>query len=124
MKAHQNRDMNYDEMNDYAIMEQRNLREVAYCHKTIHINIVHILRMSVLFRASQCSCIILAMHRLFPLLEGSQLAQHASPDEAHRAINSSSCGLSHHGAGVLAQLRRKRWILSVDEPQRCRTHWG
>ena len=72
--------------------------------------------MSVSFRASQCSCIILAMHRLFPLLEGSQLAQHASPDEAHRAVDSSSCGLSHHGAGVLAQLRRKRWILSVDEP--------
>ena len=31
MKAHQNRDMKYDEMNDHAIyMEQRNLREVAY----------------------------------------------------------------------------------------------
>ena len=68
-------------------------------------------------------CIILVMHRLFPLLDGSQLAQHASPDEAHRAVDSSSCGLSH-GAWVLAQLRRKRWILSVDEPQRCRTHWG
>ena len=42
MKAHQNRDMKYDEMNDYAIyMERRNLREVAYCHKFIHINFVH-----------------------------------------------------------------------------------
>ena len=42
MKANQNRDMTYDEMNDYAIeMERRNLREVAYCHKFIHINIVH-----------------------------------------------------------------------------------
>ena len=41
MNAHQNRDMTYDEMNDYAIeMEWRNLREVAYCH-FIHINIVH-----------------------------------------------------------------------------------
>ena len=33
MKAHQNRDMKYDEMNDHAIymyMERRNLREVAY----------------------------------------------------------------------------------------------
>ena len=39
MKAHQNQDMKYDEMNDYAIqMERRNLREVAYCHKFIHIN--------------------------------------------------------------------------------------
>ena len=40
MKAHQNRDMTYDEVNDYAIMERRNLREVAYCHTFIHINIV------------------------------------------------------------------------------------
>ena len=42
MKAHQNRDMTYDEMNDYAIeIERRNFREVAYCHNFIHINIVH-----------------------------------------------------------------------------------
>ena len=41
MKAHQNQDMTYDEMNDYAMsMERRNLREVAYCHKFIHLNIV------------------------------------------------------------------------------------
>ena len=41
MKAHQNQDMTYDEMNDYAMsMERHNLREVAYCHKCIHINIV------------------------------------------------------------------------------------
>ena len=38
--------------------------------------------MSVMFRASTMLCIILAMHRLFPLLEGSQLAQHASPDDS------------------------------------------
>ena len=31
MKAHQNRDMRNDEMNDHATyMERRNLREVAY----------------------------------------------------------------------------------------------
>ena len=39
MKAHQNRDMEYDELCN--VMERRNLREVAYCHKFIHINIVH-----------------------------------------------------------------------------------
>ena len=33
MKAHQNRNMSYDDMNDYVLsMEQRNLREVTYCH--------------------------------------------------------------------------------------------
>ena len=32
------------------------------------------------------------MHHLFPLLEGSQLAQHASMNEAHRAVDTSSCG--------------------------------
>ena len=41
MKAHQNQDMTYDEMDDYAMsMERRNLREVAYCHKFIHLNTV------------------------------------------------------------------------------------
>ena len=125
MKAHQNRDMTYDEMNDYVMsMELRNLREVAYCHYFNHKIYCSCAHMSVMFRASTMLCIILAMHRLFPLLEESQLAQHASPDEAHRAVDSSSCGLGHHGAGVLAQLRRKRWILTMDEPQRCRTHWG
>ena len=38
------------------------------------------------------------MHRLFPLLEGSQLAQHASSDEAHGAVNSASGLLCHHGS--------------------------
>ena len=80
--------------------------------------------MSVMFSVSIMLCIILAMHRLFPLLEGRQLAQHASPDEAHGAVDSASGCLGHHGTGILAQLRRKRWVMSMDEPQRCRTHWG
>ena len=75
-------------------------------------------------QASTVLSIILAMHRLFPLLEGSQLAQHASPDEAYGAVNSVSGCLGHHGAGVLTQLRRKRWVLTMNKPQRCRTHWG
>ena len=34
MKAHQNQDMRYDEMNEHATyMERRNLREVAYILK-------------------------------------------------------------------------------------------
>ena len=37
MKAHQNRNMTYDEMNEYVMsMERRNLREVAYCHYFNH----------------------------------------------------------------------------------------
>ena len=33
MKAHQNRNMTYDDMNEYVmLMERRNLREVTYCH--------------------------------------------------------------------------------------------
>ena len=32
MKAHQNRDMTYDEMNDYEMsMRRRTLREATYC---------------------------------------------------------------------------------------------
>ena len=123
MKAHQNRNMTYDEMNDYAMFNGAAhlargsvlslFKPQWYC------SCAH---MSVMFSVSIVLCIILAMHRLFPLLEGRQLAQHASPDEAHGAVDSGCLG--HHGAGVLAQLRRKRWIMSMDEPQRCRTHWG
>ena len=90
MKAHQNRNMTYDDMNDYVLlMERRNLREVTYCHyfKCSYERNV---------QASIVLSIILAMHRLFPLLEGSQLAQHASPDEAHGAVNSASGCLGHH----------------------------
>ena len=83
-------------------MRRRNLREVSYCHYVNH---------NSLFNGSYehnvsvqtCSHVILAMHRLFPLLEGSQLAQHASPDEAHGAVYSASGCLCHHGSGVLAE---------------------
>ena len=44
MKAHQNRNMTYDDMNDYVMsMELRNLREVTYCHYFNHIGNVHVL---------------------------------------------------------------------------------
>ena len=44
MKAHQNRNMTYDEMNEYVMsMERRNLREVAYCHYFNHKGNVHVL---------------------------------------------------------------------------------
>ena len=44
MKAHQNRNMTYDEMNEYVMsMEQRNLCEVAYCHYFNHKGNVHVL---------------------------------------------------------------------------------
>ena len=44
MKAHQNRNMTYDDMNEYAmLMEWRTLREVAYCRYVNHKCIVHLL---------------------------------------------------------------------------------
>ena len=89
MKAHQNRNMTYDDMNDYVLsMERRNIiltsKLMFMCSYERNV------------QASIVLSIILAMHRLFPLLEGSQLAQHASPDEAHGAVNSASGCLGHH----------------------------
>ena len=42
MKAHQNRNMNYDEMHEYS-MELRNLREASYCYyvNTIYCLLAH-----------------------------------------------------------------------------------
>ena len=69
-------------MNDYVLsMERRNLREVTYCHFNLKLMFMCSYERNV--QASIVLSIILAMHRLFPLLEGSQLAQHASPDEAN-----------------------------------------
>ena len=92
MKAQQNRDMTYDEMNDYAIeMERHNLREVAYCHKFIYINIIHC---SYEYNVLSITMFMYRLGDASPLpIEGSQLAQHASPDEAHRTVYSSSGGL-------------------------------
>ena len=67
--------------------------------------------------------VVLAIHGLFPLLEGSHLAQHASSDEAHGAVDSATGLLSHQGSGVLAKLRRKCWVLAMYQPQRRRTYW-
>ena len=96
MKAHQNRNMTYDDMNDYVMsMERRNLRKVTYCHY-FNLKLMFMCSYERNVQASIVLSIILAMHRLFPLLEGSQLAQHASPDEAHGAVNSASGCLGHH----------------------------
>ena len=113
MKAHQNRNMNYDEMHEYVMFN-----EAAQLARGI---VLSLCKHNLLFNGSYernvsvqtSSHIILAMHRLFPLLEGSQLAQHASSDEAHGAVNSASGRLCHHGSGVLAKLRRKRWVLAM-----------
>ena len=72
-------------------MERRNLREASYCHYVIT-NIIYCSYGSYERNVSvqTSSQIILTMHRLFPLLEGSQLVQHASSDEAHGAVNSAS----------------------------------
>ena len=84
-------------------MRRRNLREVSYCHYVKHKLLLNgsYERNVLAFRL----VLILATHRLLPLLEGSQLAQHASPDEAHGAVYFVSGCLCHHGCGVLA--RRK-----------------
>ena len=112
-------------MNMECSMRRRNLREVSYCHYVIT-NIIYCshAHMSVILASRHVSQLILASHCLFPLLEGSQLAQHASSDEAHGAVDSASGLLCHQGSGVLAKLRRKRWVLAMYQPQRCRTHWG
>ena len=39
--------------------------------------------------------VVLAIHGLFPLLEGCHLANHASFDEAHGAVDSASGPLRH-----------------------------
>ena len=104
MKAHQNRNMNYDEMYDYEM-----LNGAAQLARGIVLSLCYH-KYNILFSCSYernisvqtFSHIILTMHRLFPLLEGSQLAQHASSDEAHGAVNSASGRLCHHGSGVLA----------------------
>ena len=39
--------------------------------------------------------VVLAIHGLFPLLEGRHLAYHASSDEVHGAVDSASSPLRH-----------------------------
>ena len=127
MKAHQNRNMNYDEMHDYGMFNEAahlargNLLSLCYHKYNINCSDAHT---SVILASRHFSQLILASHSLFPLLEGSQLAQHASSDEAHGAVDSASGLLCHQGSGVLAKLRRKRWVLAMYQPQRRRTYWG
>ena len=78
-------------MNEYVMsMERRNLREVAYGHNFIHIQII------ILYSYEHnVQSLIVFMHRLGdasppPTAGGRPAAQHASPDEAHRTINPSS----------------------------------
>ena len=106
-------------------MRRRTLREATYCHYVIT-NIIYCshAHTSVILASRYSSQFVLTIHSLFPLLEGSHLAQHASSDEAHGAVDSASGLLCHHGSGVLAKLRRKRWVLAMYQPQRRRTDWG
>ena len=69
-------------------MRPRTLREATYCHYVIT-NIIYCSHAytSVILASRHFSQLILASHSLFPLLEGSQLAQHASSDEAHGAVD-------------------------------------
>ena len=100
MKAHQNRNMTYDEMYDYGMFNgRRTLREATYCHYII-INMIltdftvqmlneHNVSVQIILQ------IVLAIHGLFPLLEGRHLTNHASSDEAHGAVDSASGSLRH-----------------------------
>ena len=102
MKAHQNRNMNYDEMHDYGMFNEAahlargNLLSLCYHKYNINCSDAHT---SVILASRHFSQLILASHSLFPLLEGSQLAQHASSDEAHGAVDSASGLLCHQGSG-------------------------
>ena len=107
MRAHQNRNMNYDEMYEYEMFNG-----AAQLARGI---VPSLCKHNVLFNGSYernvsvqtSSHLILASHRFLPLLEGSQLAQHASPDEAHGAIYFVSGSLCHHRCWILAKLRCK-----------------
>ena len=87
-------------MNMECSMRRRTLREVSYCHYVIT-NIIYCshAHTSVILASRHFSQLILASHCLFPLLEGRQLAQHASSDEVHGAVDSASGLLCHHGSG-------------------------
>ena len=125
MKAHQNRNMNYDEMHDYGMFNEAahpargNLLSICYHKYDRTVLMLNERKVSVQIFLQ----FVLAIHGLFPLLEGRHLVYQASSDEAHGAVYSASGSLRHHGSGVLAKLRRECWVLTMDQSQRSRTHW-
>ena len=104
MKAHQNRDMIYDEMNDYEIVNEAahpargNLLSI---YGIINDNTVQMLNERTI--SVQVLQFILAIHSFLPLLEGRHLAYKASSDEAHGAVHSTSGSLSHQGSRFLTK---------------------
>ena len=105
-------------------MRRRTLREATYCQYVIINMIITVLMLNERNVSVQIFLqFVLAIHDLFPLLEGRHLAYQVSSDEAHGAVYSVSGPLRHHGSGVLAKLRRKCWVLTMYQSQRSRTHW-
>ena len=76
MKAHQNRDMTYDEMNDYEMFNEAahpargNLLSIYGIIDDITVQMLNERKISV-----QVLQFILVIHSLFPLLEGRHLGQ-------------------------------------------------
>ena len=101
MKAHQNRNMTYDEMYDYGMFN-----EAAHPARGNLLSLYIIINMILtdftvqMLNERNVSVqiilqIVLAIHGLFPLLEGRHLTNHASSDEAHGAVDSASGSLRH-----------------------------
>ena len=80
-------------------MRRRTLREATYCHYVIINMILTDINCSDAQRRNVSVQIflqvVLAIHGLFPLLEGRHLANHASSDEAHGAVDFASGPLRH-----------------------------
>ena len=77
-------------------MRRRTLREATYCHYVIINMILTVLMLNERNVSVQIFLqVVLAIHGLFPLLEGRHLANHASSDEAHGAVDSASGPLRH-----------------------------
>ena len=69
-------------------MRRRTLREATYCHYVIINMILTVLMLNERNVSVQIFLqLVLAIHGLFPLLEGRHLAYHASSDEAHGAVD-------------------------------------
>ena len=103
MKAHQNRDMTYDEMNDLW-----NVNEAAHPARGNLLSIYGIIndftvQCSTSVISVQVLQFILVVHGFLPLLEGRHLAYQTRSEEAYGAVNFTSGSLSHQGGRFLTK---------------------
>ena len=77
-------------------MKRRTLREATYCHYIIRNMILTVQMLNERNVSVQILLhVVLAIHGLFPLLEGRHLTNHAGSYEAHGAVYSASGPLRH-----------------------------